>query len=66
MGYVLGTLAERYLSISVIRYGAGWLLDVGVLLILAFTIASALGGFFYNRKIFGPTKPSKGVPGKPR
>jgi TctA family transporter len=65
VGYVLGTLAERYLSISVIRYGAGWLLDVGVLLILAFTIASALGGFFYNRKIFGPTKPSKGDPGKP-
>ena len=40
VGFVLGKMAERYLFISVARYGIGWLLHPGVIIIGILAIAS--------------------------
>ena len=47
LGLVLGVLIERYLSISILRYGADWLARPGVIALLA------LGGFVLLSPIFG-------------
>ncbi len=38
LGLVLGVLMERYMSISIIRYDASWLLRPGVIILLAFAV----------------------------
>lgn len=38
LGLVLGALLERYLGISIVRYGADWLLRPGVFVILSFAV----------------------------
>jgi len=44
IGFVLGMTAERYLWISTMRYGAGWLLHPWVIIIGVFTIVSFIWG----------------------
>lgn len=44
IGFVLGSIAERYLWISLLRYGAGWLLDPSIIIIGLFTIVSVMLG----------------------
>jgi TctA family transporter len=50
IGFVLGSIAENYLWISVLRYGAAWLLRPGVILIFVITVVSFLMGFRWQQK----------------
>ncbi len=50
IGFVLGEIAERYLWISITRYGAGWLLHPFVVVIGAFTIFSFIWGLRRQKK----------------
>jgi putative tricarboxylic transport membrane protein len=42
LGLVLGVLIERYMSISILRYGSEWLLRPGVVVLLAMALLSLL------------------------
>lgn len=46
VGFVLGPSAERYLSISVARYGTEWLTRPGVLILAALVLLSAIVGLW--------------------
>jgi len=50
IGFELGRIAERYLRISVVRYGASWLLNPVVIFIGIFIIGSFLWGVRKQRK----------------
>ena len=50
IGFVLGSIAERYLWISILRYDAGWLLRPSVIIIGAITIVSVLLGLRGQKK----------------
>lgn len=50
IGFVLGTIAEKYLWISVLRYGLGWLTRPLVIVIGLFTFFSILMGFKWQRR----------------
>ena len=50
IGFVLGTIAEKYLWISVLRYGLAWLGRPLVILIGVFTIFSILMGLRWQRR----------------
>lgn len=50
IGFVLGSIAEKYLWISTMRYDAGWLLHPSVLAIGAVIIASFLFGLRGKKK----------------
>ena len=45
LGFVLGLLLERYLGISIVRYGAEWLLRPGVIVLLALSLFVLVGPF---------------------
>jgi TctA family transporter len=40
VGFILGGIAERYFYLSTMRYGAGWLLHPGVIIIACFIVIS--------------------------
>jgi putative tricarboxylic transport membrane protein len=40
VGFILGGIAERYFYLSTMRYGAGWLLHPGVIIIACFIVVS--------------------------
>lgn len=46
LGLVLGVLMERYMAISIMRYGADWLLRPGVIVLLAFSALVLLRPLF--------------------
>ncbi len=50
VGFVLGPLAERYLSRSVQRYGAAWFSRPGVIVIGLITIASLVASIRWQRR----------------
>lgn len=43
LGFVLGALVERYMAISVLRYGASWLLHPVVVIMLVMAVYGLLG-----------------------
>ena len=49
VGFVLGASVERYLWISVSRYGAEWLLFPSVLVIIGFMVLLIIGAIFLSR-----------------
>ncbi len=50
VGFVLGRLAEKYLGISLQRYGAAWLLRPGVIIIGLITVASLVASIRWQRR----------------
>lgn len=57
LGLVLGNIAERYLWISVARYGAAWLGRPIVLLLLAITVAVIVSALMQQRRAHEPAQP---------
>ena len=50
VGFVLGKLSERYLGLSIQRYGAAWLLHPGVIVIGIMVIATLFFGYKWQRR----------------
>ncbi|MFH1934110.1 MAG: tripartite tricarboxylate transporter permease [Pseudomonadota bacterium] len=50
IGFVLGGIAEKYLWISVMRYGAAWLARPIVIGVGLFIVVSVLMGLWWNRR----------------
>jgi len=59
LGLVLGTIAERYLWISVARYGGAWLGRPIVLLLLALTLGVVISALLQARRASGGPKTSE-------
>jgi len=57
LGLVLGNIAERYLWISVARYGAAWLGRPIVLILLAITLAVIVSALLQQRRSHVPSPP---------
>jgi TctA family transporter len=66
LGIVLGDLIERYMFISVERYGASWLLRPIVFILLAMAIFGLLRPFWQDVKIHGGIKAMVTDFGRPR
>ena len=56
LGVVLGSIVERYMFISIERYGADWLLRPVVIVLLALAAMSLLGPFLRDVKYHGGVK----------
>ncbi|WP_439618169.1 tripartite tricarboxylate transporter permease [Shinella sp.] len=56
LGFVLGALIERYMSISVVRYGADWLLRPAVVVILTVSVLGMVRPFLRETKRSGGLK----------
>jgi hypothetical protein len=66
LGIVLGDVIERYMFISVERYGASWLLRPIVAILFAIAIFGLLRPFFQDVKLHGGLKRMLTDFGKPR
>ncbi|MFN4282498.1 MAG: tripartite tricarboxylate transporter permease [Alphaproteobacteria bacterium] len=56
LGVVLGSIVERYMFISIERYGADWLLRPVVIVLLALALMSLMGPFLRDVKYHGGLK----------
>jgi TctA family transporter len=65
LGFVLGAIIERYMFISITRYGADWLLRPVVLILLALALAGMLRPLFQEVRARGGLKEMLTVFGKP-
>ncbi len=54
VGFVLGSLAERYLWLSIQVYGSDWILRPGVIVIGLVTVVSLVASIMWQRKRTGP------------
>lgn len=53
LGLILGVLIERYMSISIMRYSADWLVRPGVLILLSLAVLALVRPFFIEIKHSG-------------
>ncbi len=66
LGFILGKVLERYLFISIQRYGSDWLFHPVVILAFAMALLSLLRPFFYDVRAHGGIGRMLGDFGAPR